>query len=143
MKSDYVLEESGSCLLGDLCAKEAESVYVSPCAYCGMPADSVDHIPPRHMRVQLSELELQAMIVMEVPACRECNSALGAKPLLTVGARREWVKSWLSRHYAKYLRIPEWREEDLAALGQSLQGMVRRNIAIRDTVRDRIRWPKV
>ncbi len=127
---------------GHVSVAESESTYIRPCSYCGMPADSVDHIPPRHMRAQLTAVELVAVVVEEVPACRECNSALGCRPLLTIGQRREFIKDWLTKRYAKYLRIPTWSEAELSVMGPSLQGMIRRNLAIRDMVRERIRWPR-
>jgi hypothetical protein len=55
MKSDDVDVLSFCSGEGFLSAEE-ESLYLTPCIYCGMPASSVDHIPPRHMRAQLLEL---------------------------------------------------------------------------------------
>lgn len=138
-KFKYVIEEAIE-LISQSCASESSGLYITPCIYCGMPASSVDHIPPQSMRMQLGAVELAAIHEQEVPACRECNSALGARPLLTVTERRAYVKDWLRRHYASYLRIPEWCESDLLQLGAGLQGMIRRNIAVRDDVRKRLRW---
>ena len=143
MQFNYVIEDDAVLSLGQLCVQERQSSYVSPCVYCGMPADSVDHVPPRYMRAQLSQLELKAMTVIEVPACRECNCALGARPLLTVGHRRAWIKEWLKKRYRTYLNIPNWTEEELAEFGIGLRGKVRRGMAIRDNVRNRIQWPNV
>lgn len=140
-ESCHVDEFSGSLDIGQLCAKESLAKYISPCSYCGAPADSIDHIPPRHMRMQLREMELTPFTVMEVPSCRECNSALGARPLLTIGHRRSWIKGWLKRRYAKYLRIPNWTEEELATFGPGLRGVVIRNMAKRDLIKQRIQWP--
>lgn len=53
LKVDYGVTVSAA-LLGELCAKESDEVYITPCIYCGMPANSIDHIPSRHMRRQFS-----------------------------------------------------------------------------------------
>jgi hypothetical protein len=57
-----------------------------------------------------------------------------------MGERREFVRGWLKRRYAKYLRIPNWTQENLAELSENLQGMVRRGITIRDLTRQRLAW---
>ena len=143
MESNNVHENEYALSLGQLCVQDGQAGYVSPCVYCGMPADSVDHVPPRYIRAQLAQVELKPVTVVEVPACRECNCALGARPLLTVGHRRAWIKDWLKRRYRTYLNIPNWTEEELAEFGEGLRGKVRRGMAIRDTVRERIQWPNV
>lgn len=127
-------------LLSDFSASESGRAYLTPCIYCGMPCDSTDHIPPRHLRDQLVGLDLVALGEKEVPACRECNSALGRRPLITVLERRGYVKNFLRRKYASYLRIPNWTEEELETFGHDLQGMIRRNLALRDEVRKRLAW---
>lgn len=143
MESNHVHENEYTLSLGQLCVQESRADYVPPCSYCGVPANSIDHIPPRHMRMQLREMELTALTVLEVPSCKECNSALGARPLLTVGHRRAFIKKWLAQRYAKYLRIPNWTEEELAGFGAGLRGRVKRNMQIRETIKERLRWPNL
>lgn len=139
MKADY-MDSLNLCEPGVSYMGEADGVYVSPCIYCGFPANSIDHVPPRHMRLQLSACALIAIHEREVPACRECNSVLGARPLLTILERRNYIKQALRRRYAKYLRIPNWTEEKLAELGEELRGMIKRNMAVRDDTRKRLQW---
>jgi hypothetical protein len=48
--------------------------WQNSCAYCGLPADTLDHVVPRlhgGMTVQHNML----------PACRECNGRKGSSPL--------------------------------------------------------------
>lgn len=113
---------------------------LQPCVYCGLPADSVDHIPPRHMRAQLPEIELQSIIWHEVPACRECNSALGARPLLTLSERRDYAKGHISRKYKKYLALPDRTPAELEEYGPNLRGLILSNMAIKETAKARLRW---
>ncbi len=120
--------------------RESLNSYLTPCIYCGIPCDSIDHVPPRYMRAQLSSLDLIAMHEQEVPSCRDCNAVLGRRPLITITERRKYVKESLKRRYAKYLRIPDWPDSKLAELGDSLRKMIQRNLAIRDDIRMRIAW---
>lgn len=105
-----------------------------------MVADSVDHIPPRYLRAQMMGLELAAMREQEVPACRDCHSVLGRRPLLTITDRRAYVKASLRRRYARMLRIPNWTQDQLAELGDDLRRMIERNLLVRDEIRQRLRW---
>lgn len=132
-----------SCLSGQgegFCISEEADEYIKPCVYCGLPGDSVDHIPPRSLRRQLLDIELVAMKEMEVPACRECNAALGARPIITITERREYIKKYLRRRYASYIRIPNWTAEELSEFGNDLRGMICRNMAVRDCALQRIAW---
>lgn len=135
-----LVKNAPSTLIFDLCASKSSESDVKVCIYCGMSADSIDHVPPRHLRAQLAEIELLALGTKEVDACRECNSALGRRPLLTITERRRYIKHYLRRKYRRYLAIPEWNEEKLMTVGSSLRMMIERNMMIRDDVRMRLRW---
>lgn len=75
-----------------------------------------------------------------VPCCRECNVGLGAKTLWTVRERKEYIKRWLEKRYASYLRIPGWEEDELNEMGHSLQTAVLQGLLIRNQTRQRLRW---
>lgn len=74
------------------------------CTYCGEDANTIDHVPP----TMLWSTVIGDYPHVEVPACLSCNSALGARRLMTVEARKAWISAWLPKHYAKYLSIPNW-----------------------------------
>lgn len=124
----------------DLCSPDDSEDQLTACIYCGVPADSIDHIPPRHMRDQLLGVGLVAMHEREVSSCRECNSALGARPLITITERRDYIKEYLRRRYKSVLRIKDWREDDLALFGDDLRKMILRGIALKQLTRERIAW---
>lgn len=125
----------------ELSCRESQELYIQPCIYCGMPADTVDHVPPRHMRAQLQELQLLAVYEREVPACRECNCTLGSRPLLTITERRDYMKDFIRRRYKSVLRMKDFTEEELLQFGESLRGMLRRNLSMKYIVQQRLRWP--
>lgn len=114
---------------------------LTPCHYCGIVADSVDHVPPSVARPHIIAFGLLGYYrFTTVPACRECNSALNHLAPWTLGARKEWVKRWLRQRYAKYLRIPDWQEEEIKKKGPTLQRYIRDGLEIRNLTRKRIQW---
>lgn len=127
----------------ETCRKEAtreerQTEYV--CVYCGLVGDTVDHIPPVSVRPTLISLGLTLRFpFQEVRACRECNSALGDRPLWTVALRRNYIKQWLRNRYAKYLRMPDWTDADLAKLSPEMRAFTLQGLGIRDVVLARIR----
>lgn len=111
------------------------------CTYCGLPCDTIDHVPPRVARDWIVEFNLEKRYpFIEVAACRECNSALGAKPLWTVGQRKQFIKRYLKRKYAKYLKIPEWSDSEIARLGARMQQYVIQGLAMQEVANERIRY---
>jgi len=118
--------------------REAE---LGACYYCGATANSIDHVPPTSARTRLVDLGLQYKYPFkEVNACRECNSALGARGIWTLAARKRYIKRYLLRKYKKYLRVPNWGERELKATGQTLREYTLSSIIIRDIIRNRIAW---
>lgn len=115
------------------------------CVYCGILADSEDHVVPRHLLSRAGELGLDLSKVMRMkqwvhPACRECNSSLGGKLFATLRERREEAHRLIRRRYASYLRTPDWSEEELSEMGPKAQAEIVAALAVRDWVRARLRW---
>lgn len=92
------------------------------------------------MRPYLESVGETRFAFLQVPACRECNCALGAKALWTVRERKEYVKRWLERRYARELSMPGWSDDEVRELGPSLQQDVVAGLAVRDLVRRRLQW---
>ena len=112
-----------------------------PCAYCGVIANSVDHVPPRSQRDRLVALGLALQYdFFEVPACRECNSVLGARPLWTLRERRAYIKRMLKRRYADVLKIPDWTDSELAQMSPMMQTYILNGIEVREFIRQRVQY---
>ncbi len=67
---------------------EADTAYeralrADPCAYCGGPSATLDHVVPRHARGDDSLGNLAAV-------CASCNSSKGAMSLLDFLLRGRW-----------------------------------------------------
>lgn len=102
------------------------------CFYCTMPADTMDHTPPKSVRPYLLSQGWTESHFYEVPACKECNSLLGAREPWTPADRRKRIHALLRHRYRKYLSMPEWTEADLAALEPFLRAEVRRGLAVKE-----------
>ncbi len=109
------------------------------CAYCGVVADTYDHVPPLSMVHAMGVGQFEGRM-WRVPACRECNSLLGSAPLVTVAKRREFVKKRLRVRYAKVLRLPSWSDAEIEGLGRGLQDVILEGASIREWVRRRLAW---
>jgi hypothetical protein len=108
-------------------AFEACYVLVGPthwCAYCGEPADTIDHTVPvsfvcGHFRFA-SRHRFQ-----KVQACRECNTLLGDRIFATFTERKAFLAEKYERRYREYLEAGWWTSEEIEELGRGLQAMVR------------------
>lgn len=119
---------------------------IEPCVYCGLPADSVDHVIPRayvsQIRDTIAPLDKTLKAFGEtVPACIQCNSILGASALFTMTERRSLVKERLRKKYKRLLAAPDWTHQELNDLDGTLRTHVIALQAAKDVVRARIRWP--
>lgn len=105
-------------------------VYGAECVYCGDRANSVDHWPPRSY----------GAYGLLMPACKECNSLLGTMHPTSLGERIKTLKYLLRVRYAKYLRIPDWSEDELCEMGHAMHSSIVVGIAKKHVVRKRIAW---
>jgi hypothetical protein len=112
---------------------------LEPCVYCGVAANTVDHVPPRSARTTIVSLGLVLKYpFVEVPACNECNVLLGARSLWTVTERRAYIKKALRSRYSDVLRIPDWTDSELAQVSASMRSFILNGLFVRDFVRARV-----
>lgn len=117
---------------------------VEACAYCGLPADTVDHVIPRSLRYMLTDLggwrNQWGRITDTVPACKECNSTAGAMVFNTMREKREYIHERIEKRYRSVLRTPRWDEDELDELSPALQEYVRASDELARLTRERLRW---
>ena len=136
------------CGVERFCSEDCEhaAYYVEPCTYCGLPADSVDHVIPLALRDTLREVggwrNKWGRISDTVPSCRECNSVAGAKVFDTIDEKRRYIHDRMRDRYASVLRMPQWTDEDKAELGPGLRQYVDASQELASLVRARLRWRK-
>lgn len=93
------------------------------CVYCGELADTVEHCPPVSIVGPEIEERYKDLLLL-VPACNECNAALGNRYLLTLEDRAEWLVSYYKRKYKKFNRAVAWDDDELEELTGGLKDYV-------------------
>lgn len=106
------------------------------CVYCGMPADTKDHILPRTWSGDSDRRR-----VVTVPACRECNSAIGEAYAPTVAERREIAHRYIRRRYAKYLKYVIRGQSDLDTMGHLMRTATIDARRKHEATMARLAWP--
>lgn len=107
------------------------------CTYCGDPyGDTLDHVVPHSYSGITTKKNYSRDHV--VPACRECNTLLGAKMFTTVGTRAAYLAGALGLRYAKALRMPYWSDDEIASLGPGVRGGIETMVSVARETRDRI-----
>lgn len=103
------------------------------CAYCGDPADTLDHVVPRSYDDTASFGRDKC-----VPACATCNTMLGNVFFHTVGERAAYLVRGYRWRYRKVLRSVAWDDDELAELGYALRKSVTASIKIKHDVVSKI-----
>ena len=121
--------------------RAAHGVAAEACAYCGVRADTKDHVPAVSVRPFLAETLPGRYPELEVPCCRECNSALGARGL-TIAARRELARVAIEKRYRDVLKAPAWTSEELAEMGPGMTSVIKHDTELKAWVRARLSWTR-
>jgi 5-methylcytosine-specific restriction endonuclease McrA len=119
-----------------------------PCTYCGLPADTEDHIVPMSLLARIEGLstDVRAEILAELPmlirvyACRQCNSVLGNRVYRGIVDRRDAVKDYLRRKHKRLLKSPDWTDEEIDQLGYTLRDHVKNRMELKKVVKARLSW---
>lgn len=120
--------------------RKARGIHEKACAYCGVLADTVDHVPAQSVRKMLDSVG-HPYTPIEVPACHECNCALGAMGF-TVSQRRHLARRAIERRYQPTLTMPHWTEEDLAEMGPGLSTDITQHQILKRWVIERLKWDR-
>jgi len=107
------------------------------CFYCGMPADTVDHVPPVSLVDSLVGLE-RLLPRWVVPACHECNSTLGDEPLFKLSERAAFLIEKYEKLYHNYLSCGDFSDDELSELGPILRSQVENAVAVKRVITRRL-----
>lgn len=94
------------------------------CHYCGLPADTLDHIPPR-------SCYRQGDACFQVPACNECNVLAGNTYHAEFRERCHYVKTALAKRYAHVVALPDWSADELQDMGAALKASIRKGLRLK------------
>jgi hypothetical protein len=108
------------------------------CIYCGVPADTKDHLLPRTVTG-----DALRKFVAVVPSCRSCNSSIGDRIGHRVTQRRQAAHDHIRSSNARYLKLPAmWPEAALAELGPNLRRRIEAGLKLADIAQARLAWPE-
>lgn len=115
-----------------------ERLYGEPCVYCGIPCQTVDHIPPICHRDMLPAKDWYC-----VTACSECNTGLGGRFLLTFEERFRFVKAWLCSRYKKQLQAVDRSDKELKTFGPTLRKRLQAGLKTKAAVIERLTYESI
>jgi len=100
------------------------------CYYCGQLADTKDHIPPISIAYALGadRLNRRNFQLWKVTCCKECNSVLGDRFILSPERRGKWLYEYYLRKRYKKLAQNGWArfsQEELEEFGPNLQSFLK------------------
>tara|TARA_Y100000590_G_C15537996_1_gene945807 strand:- start:41 stop:661 length:621 start_codon:yes stop_codon:yes gene_type:complete len=109
------------------------------CFYCGLPADTVDHVPPLNCVLNL-RAEYENLNYLRVPSCGECNRLGSDEPHIEPFERKDFIQAKIREKYKKYLKAPDWEEEEIEEMGFSLRGSIEAMMALKYLIAYRITY---
>lgn len=97
-----------------------ENKYV--CIYCGASSECRDHvIPVCYLSLGRNYDPAKEWIV---PACNSCNHMAGAFIAFSIPEKAKYILKKFKKKYGKFLRQPEWTQEEMDELDYNLRTMV-------------------
>lgn len=106
------------------------------CVYCGLVAQSRDHIVPTAITGRENRSS-----VLTVPSCSQCNSAIGASLVFSIPGRRQIAHDYLRRKYRRVLQRPDYTREEIDEFEGMLREAVISGLAEKRLILDRLAWP--
>jgi 5-methylcytosine-specific restriction endonuclease McrA len=112
------------------------------CAYCGLPADTRDHVIPRSYRSQVHYVRAKFTDLTTdiVWCCRECNNLASNLVFRSFAAKKRYLKGRIRERYAEVLATPGWSERELNELGRTLRTHVEAALRLKEIIEERLRF---
>jgi len=102
------------------------------CAYCGVVADSIDHVVPQwFIKAMQNSGVAEALERSTVHCCRECNSLIGGKIFDTFRARKSYALDRLLVRYKKVLATPAWNRDQIEVMGPSMRSFIYASLTLK------------
>ena len=114
----------------------------TPCAYCGDPATSEDHVYPISALTKLGPIahRVPHELLRIVPACMECNLLGGKNVFQSFEDKRLFIKYKLMKRYHHVVDSPRWSDAEIAQLRGRLHDWIANGENLREIVFERWRF---
>tara|TARA_R100001530_G_scaffold85252_1_gene59427 strand:+ start:3874 stop:4362 length:489 start_codon:yes stop_codon:yes gene_type:complete len=111
------------------------------CHYCGISADTVDHVPPISYFEEAKYMYPDIFFV-KVPCCRECNSLAGSTFHINLFERNEFLFDKYKKRYKKILSMPEWTSKELKEkqIGKNLKLKFKNDTNFKQEIKKRLNF---
>ena len=109
-----------------------ERIPLEHCVYCGQEWEVLDHVPP------VAGYMVGSKWAFKYPACRDCNSILGAIPIRDIRVRRWFILRKLSNRYKRLIKMPHWDKCELNELKGWIKRYVKHSKYKKDFILERI-----
>ena len=111
------------------------------CTYCGVMAQSRDHIIPHSYLTGASRDHAPLMDrALVVPACSECNGLLSNYWLPEIGLRAAYISRRLARRYKDLLAFPDWTATEVAEVATRMEKSIQASMSLREIIKIRIQF---
>lgn len=120
----------------DICRARYNREEKLRCFYCGELATSRDHIYPHSARTSIGKNVFEGQET--VNACTECNTALSDKFPFSIENRVAYLEQWLIDRYDLHETLPEWFDDEIFELGETLRRGIAGKIRQRQRAIERI-----
>lgn len=107
------------------------------CAYCGEPADNVDHTIPRALVAEKPVIS-RCIKLMKVSSCGECNRFASNTVHETFFERRMCIARKITKKYSFLLKYPPWSKEEIDEMGRGIKSMINEAKLRSDWIRGRL-----
>lgn len=107
------------------------------CTYCGVPANSLDHIIPVSYNY-VSRKRAKYSKELCVPCCTECNNSLSNQWLPTISERAGYLLEKYNSKYNKILLQPDWEDWEIEELNGNIKIMVSSNMKKKKDILQRL-----
>lgn len=110
------------------------------CAYCGIYADTRDHVIPVSFMYnnRPDNYKHQYLINNIVTACRECNSLASNKVFDNFIEKKKYLTGKIEERYKNLINYPKWEKEELEELEGYLKRSVENSIQAQEFIKMRI-----
>lgn len=113
------------------------SGFYVECTYCGIAANGLDHIiPVLYNNVSRKSASYAKHLV--VPCCNECNISLTSFYLPSIAERAEYLLELYKVKYKKLLNRPDWSDEELEEIGDTLRRKIKANAKLKENLNQRL-----
>lgn len=100
------------------------------CAYCGDPADTIDHTVPSWFAEGNTRL-IERCQLFKVASCLDCNVRAGGKVDQTFIRRKRRIALNLRKKHRLILGVADWEESEIQKLGPGMRQYVLSGVRLR------------